>query len=212
MGRQPHAARARSLIKIWRAIRAYFAASDPRLGIATLVAFIVASDQPFYPFLVWYAVGAPVPAAFLTWLWTPLFLAAPALARRSADAGRTLLLVAALGNTVLAAWALGPQTGVELFYLPCLVVAWASWPPGKRRRPTALTGAAVVAGLLLVRRIGVPLAGLTPAQAHGLTTMHAISVAGLTLILAVRAFSVARAERLNRNAGSPAPRSLPTLP
>ena len=104
-------------------ITAWFDNPDPRLAAAGTAALLIAGNQPFYPVYVWLIAGAKAWPALLTLLSTPFFVAVPALCRRHADAGRWLLMAAALGNTALSAVALGPASRVELFYLPCMVLA-----------------------------------------------------------------------------------------
>jgi hypothetical protein len=124
-----------SLGAAWRRVSGHFGSPDPRIAACNTVALIVVGNQPFYPFYVWYAAGAPVGAAYLTWLSTPFFVAAPWLARRHSLGGRVMLLCASLGNTVLAAGALGPASGVELFYLPCLVLSFIGFRATGHRAP-----------------------------------------------------------------------------
>ena len=177
-----------SLATIWRHSSAYFDNAETRLAIGGTVAFTVVGNQPFYPFTVAYVAGAWVWPAFATWLTTPLFLLAPVLARKNPGRGRLVLLAAAFGNTALSAVALGPASGVELFYAPCLLLAAIVCPPGIRWRVLCGALAATAAALLLARLV-TPWSALNPAQAHALAVMHAISagcIAALMGFIAVR--------------------------
>lgn len=176
-----------SLAATWRRITAYFDHPDPRAAIGGTIALVVLGNQPFYPFYVAYAAGGWIAPAFATWLSSPFFAIAPALARRSPDAGRAMVVAAALGNTILTAVALGPATGVEAFYIPCVLLAGLVFPPGRRRLALAAALAAVAAGIVLAR-LGAPWATLTPAQNHALAVMHGISVACITGLLPVIAW------------------------
>jgi hypothetical protein len=188
-----------SLGAAWRRVSGHFGSPDPRIAACNTVALIVVGNQPFYPFYVWYAAGAPVGAAYLTWLSTPFFVAAPWLARRHSLGGRVMLLCASLGNTVLAAGALGPASGVELFYLPCLVLSFIGF--GSRERRTIVPGAVAVAatGLALVRQMGGPLAGLSGPQDTVLLSMHAISVACLLAVMGLMAFRMRPVRSVSRS-------------
>ena len=186
----------------WRRLASFFDNPDPLVALGGTVAMAVVGNQPFYPFTVAYAAGAWVTPAFATWLSTPVFLLAPALARRDPDRGRALLVAAAIGNTILSALALGPATGVEVFYAPCLLLAALIHPAG-RRLTAVVIGALAVTGGLAVARIGSPVASLTAAQDHALALMHGVSAACVTGLMAFLALRIGRAERLTRSAASP---------
>lgn len=88
---------------IWDRVAAYAAHDDPMVAACNLVALVVASNQPFYPLYVYWAVSDHVWPTFLTFLSTPFFLAVPAVARRYSKTGRALLPLAGIGNTILSA-------------------------------------------------------------------------------------------------------------
>ena len=113
-------------------LRAYADNRDPLAAAGNRVALLVAVNQPFYPIYVAWLVGNAWPT-LLTFLSTPLFLAVPAVARRSPQAGRALLVLAGVANTMLAAKAVGVASGVEAFLAPCVVLAGLLFRPGERR-------------------------------------------------------------------------------
>ena len=104
-------------------LRGYMAHPDPRAGLANTVALVVASNQPFYPLYVYWAVSPTIWPTYASFLSTPLFLAVPWLMRRSTLLGRATLLFAGIGNTLVCAIALGRASGVDVFLVPCLVLA-----------------------------------------------------------------------------------------
>ncbi|RYE29444.1 MAG: hypothetical protein EOP23_21445, partial [Hyphomicrobiales bacterium] len=105
------------------AISAYTAHPDPRAAIANTVALVIVSNQPFYPLYLYWAVSPVVTPSYLTFLSTPLFAAVPVVMRRNPVLGRTLLIVAGIGNTLLCRAAFGAGSGVEVFLFPCLMLA-----------------------------------------------------------------------------------------
>ena len=96
---------------------------DPLAKVAATVALVVASNQPFYPLYLHAIVGKQAWPAWLTLLTTPLFLAVPAVARRHSLAGRAMLPIVGVINTVLCVKLIGLATAVELFLLPCILLA-----------------------------------------------------------------------------------------
>ena len=66
-----------------RRIECYVAAPNPLTRANNVLALLVASNQPFYPFYVRFMAGPDGGATFLTLLTTPLFLVVPLMSRRS---------------------------------------------------------------------------------------------------------------------------------
>ena len=127
--------------RVAAAIGAYAAHPDPRAAIANTVALVIVSNQPFYPLYLYWAVSPVVTPSYVTFLSTPFFAAVPAVMRRSAVLGRSLLLVAGIGNTLLCRAAFGPGSGVEVFLFPCLMLALMLFR--RMERPFALGFAAM---------------------------------------------------------------------
>jgi len=117
----------------WRAVERYADHPDPLVVASNWIALVVASNQPFYPLFVEWTAGEGGSWAMLTWLSTPFFLAVPALSRASSPAGRALLPLAGLANTLLAQTLFGLGSGVALFLAPCLVLAGLVFRPAERR-------------------------------------------------------------------------------
>jgi len=170
------------------AIRAYMAHPDPLVALANVVALLVASNQPFYPLYLYFLVSERIEPSFYTFLSTPFFLAVPALARINTLAGRALLPLAGIGNTILCAWLFGVQSAVEIFLIPCAVLALLLFRPRERLVGLAVAGFAFLAFLFLHGRYGAPVVAYDPVQYQALVRLNAMSAAALTCFVAL-AFS-----------------------
>lgn len=168
-----------------RRIGAYAAGADPRAAAANTVALVIVGNQPFYPIYVYALVGSDAWPTLLTFLSTPFFAAVPAVGRRNGLAGRVLLPLTGVANTVLCAKVLGTASGVEAFLLPCLTLPAILFGAGERRVALALAALPVALFLGLHDRYGVPLHVYDAAAAASLSRLHAISVACLMVVLAV---------------------------
>ena len=173
-------------------IRAYASNADPRVAAGNAVALVVAANQPFYPLYVAWFVGDARPALF-TLLSTPFFLAVPAIARRSPVAGRALLVLAGVGNTMLAAKAFGVASGVEAFLAPCVVLAGLLFRPGERSAAFMLIAIAFGAFLVLHDSYGRPWHAYSAVEYAAFVRLNAISAGGL---LAFIGLTFAASERL----------------
>ena len=101
----------------------FLANDDPLAAIANSGAFLVWSNQPFYPIYVWALVGRQAWPALLTWLSTPFFVGVALLGRTHPLASRGLFVVAGVVNTLISVKAFGSNTAVGWFLVPCLVIA-----------------------------------------------------------------------------------------
>ncbi len=176
-GRCPGAERC-DLDAILRPIRAYAYSADPRIAAANAVALLVAFNQPFYPLYVAWLVGDARPALF-TFLSTPFFLAVPAVARRSPLAGRALLPLAGIGNTLISAKVFGVASGVEMFLAPCVVLAGLLFRSDERRVGFALMAIAFAAFAGLHARYGAPWTVYTAEQYAAFVPLNAVGAGGL---------------------------------
>ena len=166
------------------AIRAYDTHPDPATALACFLALVLGSNGPFYPLYVIAVVGwSRGHAAFLTMAAMPLFLAIPALARRSPAAGRIALWLVGTINTVWCMKLLGPATGVGLFLLPCITLA--ALLPG-RVLALAAAGLPLLPLLLPVAAFAPPILSLTAAEDGRLATLNGFSAACLTALIALR--------------------------
>lgn len=140
----------------------YVAHPDPTTAACNRIAVLVAANQPFYPLILAWAVGGDWMTAAWTFLSTPMFASAPAVARRHSVAGRALLPVAGLFNGIVSAKVFGVASGVEYFLLAVgLIVLLAL-----RDAPRAMAGLllAIVATALLHSFYGSPIGRFTAEQ------------------------------------------------
>lgn len=165
------------------AVAAYAAHPDPRAALANTIALVIVSNQPFYPLYLWWAVSPEISPAWLTFLSTPFFAAVPAAMRRSTALGRSLLLVAGIGNTLLCRAAFGPGSGVEIFLLPCLVLATLLFPGRERIVALAFAGLAFGAYLLPAAMLGAPLHLYAPDEYAALQRLNFLSAASLVALI-----------------------------
>ena len=130
---------------LYRALAVYCRSDDPLAAAGNVIALCVVGNQPFYPLYVWWIVGDDGGASLVTFLSTPFFLAVPAVARRSSLAGRAMLPIVGIANTVLSAKAFGVASGVELFLCPCAMIAGMALRAQERRIMLVTVGLAIAA-------------------------------------------------------------------
>jgi hypothetical protein len=143
---------------------------------AGLIATILASSQPTYPLYVWLIAGEGVAKAAIVLCAVPLFAAVPWVARRSSLAGRLLLPLVGILNTVLAGWALGSRAGLEALLIPCAALAAVLLRRTERWAMLAVVALAILAWLAMD---GFRPGDFTQAAAAGLRRMNAISAIAL---------------------------------
>ena len=161
-------------------LKAYVAHTDERVAHCNLIALVVVSNQPFYPLYVAWLVGGDWPSACWTFLSTPFFAAVPYVARRNAVAGRAMLPIVGLANMALSAKAFGTASGVELFVVPCALIAVLAFRRPEWRIVAGLVALAA-ASLLLHAVYGEPFGRFSPAQDAAFFSLNAWSVATLTV-------------------------------
>jgi hypothetical protein len=174
-------------VKRLRAVIApYTHSDDPLVAASNFIALCVAGNQPFYPLYVWWAVGDGGWTACLTFLSTPFFLAIPLIARRSSLAGRAMLPIVGIANTILAAKAFGAESGVELFLCPCAMIAGMALRAHERKIMLAIIGLAILAFALVRHGLGAPLHAFSTQEYARFLSLNAWSVAGLTALVALQ--------------------------
>ncbi len=166
-----------------RRFQDYVAHSDPRTALANLVALLIVSNQPFYPLYFYWLVGNAAWITAVTFLSTPFFFAVPAVARRNALIGRHLLCATGTLNTALCAWAFGAASGVELFYLPCILLGAVLFRPAEKIGAAIGVGLPMITYLVLHGRLGAPLHVFSTAEYSSLMSLHAISVGSLIALI-----------------------------
>lgn len=158
---------------------------DPRAALAAKVALLVALNQPFYPLYFYWSVSHVVLPACLTFLSTPFFAAVPFVTKRSRLAGSILLLLAGLGNTLLCRIVFGPASGVDVFLLPCLVLATLLFRHPERRYALAFVAAAFAIYLLPDAMLPAPMHIYGAEEHAALRRLNFLSAAGLTAMIPV---------------------------
>ena len=167
----------------WNAAKAYFAHDDPLVATANLVALVVLWNQPFYPLYVYWSVGPEIAPTFYTLLSTPFFLAVPAMGRANGRAGRALLPLAGIGNTVLSARVFGVDSGVEIFLLPCVLLGFVLFRPSERTIAIAIAAVGLLAFTVLHGRYGAPVHHYSAEEYVGFLKMNALSAGTLTAFI-----------------------------
>ncbi len=179
-------------------LRGFLANDDPLAAIANSGAFLVWSNQPFYPLYVWFLVGNAAWPSLLTWLSTPFFFAVAPVGRTHPLASRAQFVIAGVGNTLLSVKAFGTSTSVEYFLVPCAIIAATFFRLREWKIASALglvTGCAAVA----VFHLGPPLQVYDDKQSRALAHLNLWSAGVLSAYLI---YAAVRARRPDRGAGS----------
>jgi hypothetical protein len=164
-------------------LQRYLANPDPLAKAAGIIAIVVASNQPFYPLYLYAIVGDAAWLAWLTLLSTPFFLAVPAVARLNSLAGRVLLPIAGVANTVLCVKLLGTASAAELFLLPCILLGALLFRPPERAIGAIVIALTVLAYLLIDPNVGPPTQVFSVEGYQSIIRVHAASVAALTVMI-----------------------------
>jgi hypothetical protein len=165
---------------------AYAAHRDPAVAAANFIALVVAWNGPFYPLYVIAIAGMAGLPALWTMLGSPFFFAIPWIARRSSVAGRAALPLVGILHTVWCTKLLGVASGVEIFFLPCIVLAALLLRPRETGLRLAMIGFGIVPLLVPGSAYGAPILALSPDDAARLTSLNLISVAMLMGLIALR--------------------------
>lgn len=170
--------------------RQFTANPDPLANIAGTIAFVVACNQPFYPLYLYAIAGTAAWPSWLTLLSTPLFLAVPLVARHNSLAGRAILPLAGVANTVLSVKLIGVASAVELFFVPCLLLGIVLFRPRERAIMMPIVSLPFVAFIGLDWNLGPPLKLFSVDQYSSIVSLHAVSVGALTFLIGVLLSSV----------------------
>ncbi len=185
----------------WKYLRSYARNDDPLAGAANAVALLVASSQPFYPLYVQWSVGPTIWPTFYTFLSTPFFLLVPAVGRLNSLAGRAMLPLAGIGNTVLSTAVFGVASGVEVFLIPCALIACLLFRPDERLASYALVLLAVLSFTVLRGFYGTPVHVYSGEEYAGFVALNAFSAGMLSCFVGLLG------SRLIAEAGGKAPMS-----
>jgi hypothetical protein len=167
----------------WDRVSAYAAHDDPMVAACNRIALVVAFNQPFYPLYVYWLVSDHVWLTLFTLLSTPFFLAVPAVARRSSMAGRALLPVAGMANTILSAEMFGQASGVEMFLIPCTLIAATFFRASERFAAFTLIGLAFLIYLEVDEGYGGPVNVYNASEYQAFFRLNALSAGTLTVFV-----------------------------
>ncbi len=159
----------------------YAAHPEPRASLAGKIALVVASNQPFYPLYLHWIVGTAAWPAWLSLLSTPFFLAVPAVAKRHSLAGRMLLPLAGVGNTVFCVKLFGTSSGVELFLLPCALLGTILFRPDERLKTAIVAALPFIVYLFVDAHLGQPV--MMTSDYSRLVALNGVSVAALIALI-----------------------------
>lgn len=166
---------------LFQRFRAYTASNDPHVATTNTIAMVLAWNQPYYPFYLWWIVGADawvgIPDAFSC----VLFFAVPAIARRSGLMGRIALVVFATINVTFCSAMLGEAAGVQLLYLPCGMLAAILFSWRERFVMLAMTSLPLLAWITTRGTLDIPPIRFSPDAYARLFTLNAVS-AGLLMV------------------------------
>jgi hypothetical protein len=171
------------LSRLQNSLSAYKDNPDPLAVLANTVALVIAGNQPFYPLYLHAIVGTSAWPAWVTLITMPLFALVPAVSRRHALAGRAMLPVIGTANGVLAVKLIGADTAVEMFLLPCVLLATLLFRPTERLVMAVIVAVPFVAYFVLDHAVGSPLAVFSNAEYRSIISMHAFSVASLFALI-----------------------------
>ncbi len=165
---------------------AYTAHDDAAAAAASIIAYIVALNGPFYPLYVYALTDVRSFGVLGTMIATPFFFAVPWLARQSSLAGRAALPLIGVVNTVWCVKLLGPGSGVELFCIPCIMLAALLFRGNERWLGVAMIGLSILPALVPADVYGVPLLAISPADAARLAPVNAVCVMMLMGLIALQ--------------------------
>lgn len=172
--------------RIAHRLAAYIQSDDPLVAASNVIALVVAANQPFYPLYIRWLVGDDHGLSFITFVSTPFFLAVPAVARLSSLAGRALLPIIGILNTLACAQAFGAASGVELILCPCAMIAAMSLRQSERWTMLAILGLAL-GGLALLHDSAMAASTLfSSAQYATFLSLNVWTTAGLIVLAALR--------------------------
>lgn len=166
----------------FRRLADYAAHPEPLTESCNWISLIVTWNQPFYPLYLWWIVGGDWWVACWTFLSTPFFATVPFVARRQSLAGRAMLPLTGIANGILSAMAFGEASAVELFLIPCALIALLAFRRHQWRSSALLLSATILAALLH-GHYGPPFGNFDPEQYAHFQRLNAGSVAALSVVI-----------------------------
>jgi hypothetical protein len=164
-------------------VRGFAAHPDPLAEAGNWVALTIGSHLPFWPlYIFWVAGWEALPSSLLTAAMSPFFLAVPMLARRSSLVGRLATPLLGLANTVFVVWILGPDSGTEVFLVPCAALSALIFRRPERLLMLVLTALPLMVWCLLRRHPPTPLHHYDAAVMGDLVALNVWSIAILIVL------------------------------
>ncbi|MEO6840725.1 MAG: hypothetical protein ABI192_08165 [Bradyrhizobium sp.] len=165
------------------AVRGFAAHPDPLAEASNWVALTIGSHLPFWPlYIFWVAGREALPSSLLTAAMAPLFLAVPILTRRSSLLGRLATPLLGLANTIFVVWILGPDSGTEVFLVPCAALSALIFRRPERLLMLVLTALPLMVWCLLRRYPPTPLHHYNAAVMRDLVVLNVWSIAILIVL------------------------------
>jgi hypothetical protein len=96
-----------------------------------------------------------------------------------------MLPIVGVANTVLCVKLIGLATAVELFLLPCILLATILFRPAERIFTIPVLVAPFAAYLALDGKLGAPLQLFSSESYGSIIALHAFSVASLTALIGI---------------------------
>lgn len=175
--------------RAWGLVQRYLAHDDPLVAATNLIALVVAWNQPFYPLYVWWAVSDRLWPTYFAFLSTPFFLAVPAVSRWSPRAGRAMLPLVGVGNTILCTKVFGEPSGTETFLIACALLPALFFRPDEWKTRLILVLLPFAVFYLLHGRYGAPAHVYSPSEYSDFLTLNALSAATLVVFTGYLAVS-----------------------
>lgn len=160
--------------------------TDPHATAVVTVAWLIVANKPVYPLYVWWFVGNGTAAACLTMLATPAFLAIALMGARHPLAARLALPLVGALDTLFATKLFGAASGTELFFVPCLILAVASFRPDEGRWTKGLVAVLFVSFVVAHGRLGAAWGPWTIEETARLLEINVFAVASLAAFLGWR--------------------------
>lgn len=183
-------------MRLVECLRAFVHHWDRSTAVANVVAIVVGCNGPLYPLYIVAMLGAPGLPSFLTCVSSPCFFAVPWLARHHPVAGRAALPVIGTLHTVWGTKVLGVDSGVELFFLPCIMLAALLFRPQERWLRFFVMALPITLILLPESMYGTSILKLSAEEAARLASLNLGCVALLIGLITLQfAGLLSRAER-----------------
>ncbi len=156
-------------------LRSYAASDDPYVAATNFIAMVLAWNQPYYPFYLWWIVGREA------WVGLPFalaffpFFAVPAITRRVPLLGKVALVIISAANIVFCSAMLGEAAGIQLLFLPCGMLAAILFRWRERFVMLAMTALPLALWLLTRGRFDHPPVRFGADAYASLFTLNAVS-------------------------------------